>query len=62
MRIGKERCERKAYPHRVCPDRNRVNGAKKRLCLMECNMKTRYFISKSGIVFDLQSANLDFDP
>ena len=31
MRIGKERCERKAYPNRVYPDRNRirlrVNGA-----------------------------------
>ena len=31
MRIGKERCERKAYPHRVYPDKNRirlrVNGA-----------------------------------
>ena len=31
MQIGKERCERKAYPHRVYPDRNRirlrVNGA-----------------------------------
>ena len=24
MRIGKERCERKAYPHRVYPDRNRI--------------------------------------
>ena len=31
MRIGRERCERKAYPRRVYPDRNRirlrVNGA-----------------------------------
>ena len=31
MQIGKERCECKAYPHRVYPDRNRfglrVNGA-----------------------------------
>ena len=31
MQIGKERCERKAYPHKVYPDRNRirlrVNGA-----------------------------------
>ena len=30
-RKGKEKCERKAYPHRVYPDRNRipsrVNGA-----------------------------------
>ena len=24
MRIGKDRCERKAYPHRVYPDRNRI--------------------------------------
>ena len=24
MRIGKERCERKAYPHRVYPDRNHI--------------------------------------
>ena len=36
MRIGKERCERKTYPHRVYPDRNRirlrVNGALVRCC------------------------------
>ena len=35
MRIGKERCERKAYPHRVYPDMNRirlrVNGAQVKL-------------------------------
>ena len=24
MRIGKERCERRAYPHTVYPDRNRI--------------------------------------
>ena len=24
MWIGKERCERKAYPHRVYPDRNHI--------------------------------------
>ena len=24
MQIGKERCERKAYPHRVYLDRNRI--------------------------------------
>ena len=24
MRIGKERCERKAYPYRIYPDRNRI--------------------------------------
>ena len=24
MLIGKEKCERKAYPHRVYPDRNRI--------------------------------------
>ena len=24
MRIGKDMCERKAYPHKVCPDRNRT--------------------------------------
>ena len=36
MRIGKERCERKVYPHRVYPDRNRirlrVNGASENVC------------------------------
>ena len=23
-RIGKDKCERKAYPHKICPDRNRI--------------------------------------
>ena len=42
MRIGKERCERKAYSNRVYPDRNRirlrVNGASARstACTGEC--------------------------
>ena len=35
---------------------------KKVRCLMEHSMKSRSLISKIGIVSDLQSANLDFDP
>ena len=23
-RIGKDKCEHKTYPHKVCPDRNRI--------------------------------------
>ena len=33
-----------------------------RIGLMGHDMKTRYVISKIGIVFDSQLANIDFDP
>ena len=36
--------------------------SKKVRCLMECSMKTISLISETGIVFNLQWANLDFEP
>ena len=58
-RIRKDICERKAYPHKVCPDRNRI-----RLCVNKIRSLSRHMwmaqITQSAIVITRSMFDLKF--